>query len=115
MSRAILALAVLLSLPACSSGRQSRPGAVAEERTTVQVDNRSFTDMTVYIVNGGQRVRLGLAVGKTMTTLTIPARLLGSSRELQFLADPVGSDRTAVSDRLYVRAGDTVTLMIPPH
>lgn len=114
MTRAILALALTV-LAACSSGRQSRPGTSADERTTLQVDNRSFTDMTVYMVNGGQRIRLGLAVGKTVTSLTIPPRVLGASRELQFLADPVGSNRTAVSDRLYVRAGDTVTLMIPPH
>jgi hypothetical protein len=107
---------VLLALGfavACASGRPSRPGASAE-RTTLQVDNRSFVDMAVYAVNGGQRVRLGLAVGKTTTTMTIPARLVGTSRELQFLADPIGSSRQAVSDRLYVRAGDRVTLMIPP-
>lgn len=114
MTRVVFAFAMLL-LAACSSGRPSRPGAASQERTTLQVDNRSFTDMTVYLVNGGQRVRLGLAVGKTMTSLTIPARVLGSARELQFLADPVGSNRTALSDRLFVRAGDTVTLMIPPH
>ena len=107
-------LLLALALGACSSGRAARPGSDSQERTTVQVDNRSFVDMTVYVLNGGQRIRLGLAVGKTTTQFTIPPRVLGLSRELQFIADPIGSDRAGVSDRLYVRAGDTVTLMIPP-
>lgn len=80
----------------------------------MEVDNRSFVDMTVYVINGGQRIRLGLAVGKSTTRLTIPLRIVRTSRELQFLADPIGSDRTATSERIYVQAGDTVTLMIPP-
>lgn len=106
-------IGVVALLGACGGARSSRPAAPAA-RTILEVDNRSFVDMTVYIVNGGQRVRVGLAVGKTVSQMTIPARVLGSARDLQFLADPIGSDRTAVSDQLFVRAGDRVTLVIPP-
>ena len=109
-------LLLAFTLGACTSaGRPSRPGTVVEtEKTTLTVDNRGFVDMAVYVVNGSQRIRIGLAVGKTTTTMTIPAYVVGASRDLQFLADPIGSDRAGVSDRLYVRAGDNVTLMIPP-
>lgn len=100
-------------LGGCGGTRPSRPVS-PDSRTILTVDNRGFTDMTIYIVNGGQRVRIGMAVGKTTTALTIPVRVLGSARELQFLADPIGSDRTSVTDRLFVRAGDQVTLVIPP-
>lgn len=110
----LILVAATLFLAACSSARPSRPGTESEERTTLQVDNQSFVDMTVYLINGGQRVRLGLAVGKTTSTFTIPARIVGSGRELSFLADPIGSDRTGTSNQLYVRAGERVTLMIPP-
>ena len=111
--RLILVAATLL-LAACSSARPSRPAPGTEEVTTLRVDNQSFVDMTVYVINGGQRVRLGLAVGKTMSAFTIPARIVGSGRDLSFLADPIGSDRTGTSNQLYVRAGQRVTLMIPP-
>lgn len=80
----------------------------------VVVDNRRFVDMTVYVVNGGERIRLGLAVGNSTTRLTIPLRIVRTSRELQFLADPIGSSRTGTSERLFVQAGDTVSLVIPP-
>ena len=70
--------------------------------------------MTVYVVEGSARRRLGLATGSSTTKMTIPASAVAGGRELQFLADPIGSDRTAISDRIYVRPGETVTLMIPP-
>lgn len=110
----LILVATALLLGACSSSRPARPAAGTEEVTTLRVDNQSFVDMTVYVLNGGQRVRLGLAVGKTMSAFTIPARIVGTGRELSFLADPIGSDRTGTSNQLYVRAGQRVTLMIPP-
>lgn len=109
-----LAVILLLVIAACTTGRPSRPGSSPAQRTTLQVDNQGFVDMVVYIVTGSQRIRIGLAVGKTTTVMTIPARVLGQARELQFLADPIGSDRQSVSDRIYVRAGDAVRLTIPP-
>ena len=108
-----LALALRASLMACASGRGTRPGAAAAaERTTLEVDNRGFADMTVYVIDGGQRVRLGVAAGNSKTVMTIPAHMVSGARSLQFLADPIGSSRTAVSDTIYVQPGDTVTLLI---
>src|SRR5688572_20590143 len=106
-------LATLLLLGACSGTRKARP-AMEREPTVLEVDNRGFVDMNVYIVNGSQRIRLGMAGGLTRTNLTIPPRYLSSGRDLAFLADPIGGRRTAVSQSIYVREGDHVTLTIPP-
>lgn len=114
MSRFVVVVTLLVASTAfiASCGHyRSRSGA---ERTTLEVDNQGFTDMTMYVLNGGQRIRLGLAVGKSATTFTIPASVVGSGRELQFLADPVGSSRAAISEQMYVRAGEAVHLVIPP-
>lgn len=105
--------ASLVLLGACGGARQSRPLERAE-RTILEVDNQSFADMTIYIVNGAQRIRLGRATGKTTTALTIPVSVLGAARELQFLADPFAGDRPALSDRIWVSAGQRVTMIIPP-
>ena len=82
-------------------------------RTVLEVDNRGFADMTVYVVNLGQRVRLGVAPGLRKTELTIPPSVVRGG-QLSFLADPIGSSRTSVSDQIYVTAGETVTLIINP-
>jgi hypothetical protein len=106
-------LAVALFLPACSGIKGSGPRPEVPQ-TVLEVDNRGFADMTIYVVQSTQRVRIGSAVGSTRTKLIIPSRLVSGSRELQFLADPIGSPRTSISDRIYVTPGDTVTLIIPP-
>ena len=112
MKRLAVLLAVTTVLTgACASGQGGR--SEPAERTTVEVDNRGFTDMTVYVVNGSQRVRLGTAIGLQKSTFTIP-RAVPTERELQFLADPIGSSRTSISQRLYVHQGDRVQLVISP-
>ena len=113
MRRFVTLSALALAIAGCRAMTRSGPAAQAPE-TILEVDNRGFADMNIYVVEGSQRIRIGFATGNGRTKLTIPARLVSGSRDLQFLADPVGSNRTAVSDKIYVTPGDRVTLMIPP-
>jgi hypothetical protein len=109
----ILALAAMcMTLAVCS--RNPRPSANPNEKTTLRVENQGFADMTIYALQGGQRIRLGLATGNTTSTFVIPDYLLGAANSIRFLADPVGSSRTPVSDEISVHPGDQVTLTIPP-
>jgi hypothetical protein len=105
----VLALTTVLAT-ACGSGRSSRPGP--EATTVLEVDNQSFNDMTIFIVNGGQRVRLGRATGKTKTALTIPRGILTFPRELQFEADPFGARGGTITNRVWVTPGDRVGMII---
>jgi len=70
--------------------------------------------VTIYLVRGSQRMRLGTAGGLKQTTLTIPATVVFGSTPLRFLADPIGAGRGPASDEITVRAGDQVSLIIPP-
>jgi hypothetical protein len=105
-------LATLLAVAACGGGRGVRPGT--EPTTVLEVDNQSFNDMNIYVVNGGQRIRLGRATGKVRTDLTIPRGVLTFARELQFEADPSGSRRGSVTNRIWVNPGDRVSMIITP-
>lgn len=108
-----VALASLLAfLLACASAGSRR----GEAATAVEVENMAFTDMTVYVVEGaGTRRRIGFAPGATTTVMRIPASLVGFGREVQFIVDPIGQTRTAISNRMFVTPGDTVRLTIPPR
>ena len=108
--RVFLSSAVIL----LSSCMYSRGPQQVQEPTTIRVDNQSYTDMTIYLVRGSQRVRLGMAGGLKATTLTIPATMVFGSTPMRFLADPIGAGRGPVSDEITVRAGDQVGLIIPP-
>lgn len=105
----LFAVQTLLSGCAARGTRRSAP-----PQTVLEVDNHSFADMTIYVINGGQRVRIGFAPGLRKTDLTIPPSMISGTRQLSFLADPLGSNRTSVSDQIYVSPGDRVTLSIPP-
>ena len=106
----IAVLAGSLLLTGCVGKRSGAP----VERTVIEVDNRDFNDMTIYVVDGSSRLRLGTAYGLKKTPLTIPPHAVGTARDLQFLADPIGSSRSAISQSLYVRQGDRVQLVIQP-
>lgn len=107
---------LLLVLLVASCGTQRKRYIIPGERTTVRVENRSWSEMVVYVVRSGtQRIRLGNVPGVTTRVLTIPEHLLGASTPLRFIADPIGSDRAPISDEIVVRLGDQVTLMIPPQ
>jgi hypothetical protein len=113
--RALLVMTLsVAAVTGCASHKAAETSpAPAEQRTVLKVDNQAFLDMTIYVLNGPQRVRLGIAGGKSVTSLTIPSYLIHGIAPLRFLADPIGGNRTPVSDEIVVQPGDEVTLTIP--
>ena len=110
-------LSLLLVLAACSA---REPGETEPSPTrgtaSLEVENQNFYDMTVYVVDGVQRQRLGVARGNATTTLTIPERLVrGGAMPLRFLCDPIGGQGLPVSEEIVVQPGDVVGLVIPPR
>jgi hypothetical protein len=109
------ALVAFLALAGCRSTREGAPPPEARAESFVRVDNRSMLDMTVYVLRGGERRRLGLVNALSSQMLTIPSVVIGGSGVVRFLADPIGANRTPVSEEIVVRHGDVVQLTIPPQ
>lgn len=114
LSVAALTAFAVLAPTACRTSR----GPAGQQRddqlqTTLRVDNQAFLDMTIYVVQGGQRIRLGNAGGSSITMLTIPSYLIFGSTTLRFIADPIGGQRLPVSSDIQVSKGDQVMLTIP--
>jgi hypothetical protein len=107
----VFVLAMFVACAGRSQGTRTEPAGPA----MVQVENQGFSDMVIYAVSGGQRIRLGLATGYTTKTFTIPRYLTGGATPVQFLADPIGGNRAPVSEEMTVQPGDVVTLTIPPQ
>ena len=107
----VLLLVCLAALDCRSRQRGSRPEAL---RTTLRVENRSFLDMNVYVLQSSQRVRLGRANGNSTTTLTFPANMLFGVTSLRSPADPIGANRLPISEEISVTAGQEIQLIFPP-
>jgi len=103
-----------LAVAACG-GSKSKSAPIPQPRTTIRVENQGFSDMTIYAIRSGQRVRLGQATGNTTTTFTIPANIIFGATPLRFLADPIGGRGTPISDEITVQPGDQVRLVLPPR
>jgi hypothetical protein len=115
LSVKVLALAIMLGAIGACGGAKNRSTTPQPEqpRTTLIVDNRGPVDMTIYVLRGAQRYRLGICPGTTQMRFTIPSSMVFGATPMRFLADPIGSSRTPVSNEIPVRPGDEVHLLIP--
>jgi len=111
MRGALLALAVLSA--AC--GHAARSGAPEPQpKTTVKVQNQNFLDMDVFVLQGGQRIRLGMVGGLSTQVLTLPDYIVRSSPQLRFEVHPIGGRDNPRTETISVQPGDQVELTIPP-
>jgi hypothetical protein len=109
-----LVLSTLAFGIACSANSKEDQDAEPVPVTMLKVNNQAFLDMTIYVYRSSQRVRLGTAGGNSTSRFVIPSNLIFGSTPLRFQADPIGGNRTPVSQEITVTAGDEVILTIPP-
>ncbi len=115
---AIVALAALSG--GCASNQPADTTAPAAEETrtrsaTLIVENRSSSDMDVYVNRSGQRSRLGLAPGSRSTRFTLSPAVMTGPGEFRFEAVPITGGRGSATEPVHVQAGETITLDVPPQ
>jgi len=109
---AVFALSSLLAFAACA-GQRGKPGddQVEAPATLLSVENRHWSNVTVYVLRGGARARIGTVTSMRTETFVIPAVLVGSVVELRLIADPVGGE-PYVSDAVTVGPGERIDFRI---
>lgn len=112
--RTILLAVALLASAGCASQRPASASAETTTETRLRVENQGFLDRVIYLVSGSQRIRLGQVTGNSTATLRIPSQYVFGAAQLQFIADPIGSNVAPISEGITVTPGDVVTLIIPP-
>ena len=110
-SRTLLLVGLAVLIAGCTA-RQRGPAA-PQEPTYVHVTNQSWSQMRIYVLSGGQRIRLGEVSGSSSTTLRIPQQAVAGGRDISFLADALAGGE-AQSFNIFVRPGETVRITIPP-
>jgi hypothetical protein len=116
LARLATVVAMLVAVAACSHGAKHPGDDDLEQTTRVRVENQAFLDMNVYVIgDGGGRTRLGTVTGNTNQEFVIPAYIVGPANSVRFLIEPIGSNRSPISNSLSIRPGQTVTLTIPPN
>ncbi len=95
-------------LAACAS---TPPSDAVGPPSFVEVSNYNPLDVHVYVIVSGQRISLGVVTTSNTESFRLPD-LAFASRDVAFLAMPIGSPRMYVSDELLIEAGDTVVWTI---
>lgn len=118
MHRQFLRSIALVSAFALASacGRTTAETGDTPERpsATVRVENRSFSEMRVYVMRSTQRIRLGTVSGNSTVDFEIPSHLVSTAAQLQIVADPIGGRRARASETFTVNPGDHITMVISP-
>src|SRR2546422_9342801 len=86
--RALVLLLLTLAAAACHRGAVAPINPQAE--VAVTVDNQNFLDMDVFLIRGGQRVRLGMVPGLSSRILMVRPDLIGYGTELRVELHPIG-------------------------
>jgi hypothetical protein len=105
--RTLAAAAIIAGGCASATGTtQSQNANAASERTMIRVNNHNWSDMTVYLVRNGARMRLGSVSSLGTRMFEVPTSLLMSAGdEVRLVADPIGSTRVFTSPPLLLAPG----------
>ena len=105
----------LTTLAGCHQGRSIGAAAAAAGDSgsiTVRVVNRAWLDVTVYLLQGSHRDRIGVATASSTSTFQIALRQLSAGAEYRLYGDPIGSRQGVRSEPLHAQDGDVVTWTI---
>jgi hypothetical protein len=113
--RTLAPLGLVLLALAC--GRAAKTGdhePAPRAETAVKVQNQNYLDMNVYVVRGGQRIRIGTVTGLSTQVFMLRPDMIGPASDVQFEIHPIGGRRNTRSETISVQPGDVIELTIPP-
>jgi hypothetical protein len=112
--RTLAPLGLVLLAVACGRAPKTGDDPAPRAETAVQVQNQNYLDMNVYVVRGGQRVRLGTVTGLSTQIFMLRPDMIGPASDVQFEIHPIGGRRNTRSETISVQPGDVIELTIPP-
>lgn len=111
LSRSAAALLLALAT-ACHSPPANPAAGPPKGEIAIRVENRSLSDVVVYLLEAGVRSRLGVAYGGATSVFFVPWPRVEAAGALRLLADPIGGLTPVATEPLAVRAGSMVAWTI---
>jgi len=106
--RLLLALAMAYAGP-----RQSvDPEPVQADGFSLVLNNRHLLDINVFVQHDGQSDRVATVVASTSRSLVLPLWMLGQSKAIRLIAEPIGDETRYTTDVLVVQPGQIVELNV---
>ena len=91
---------------ACGSGRHSKGSpSPSDSDILLEVENRHWNDIVIYLMNGNQSQRLGMVSGVSTNSFVFPYRQLATGGKARLRAHPVGGQRSFTSEDVLIQSG----------
>jgi hypothetical protein len=109
-------LAASLLLGACLGPRQtlrddSGPSPIADG-FELTLNNRHWLDINVFVQHDGESSRVTMVTASTSQSLILPLWMLGESKLVRIIAEPVGEQDSYTTDLLRVDLGQSVEVNV---
>jgi hypothetical protein len=99
---------------ACRGPRQNVAPAGVEPagEFSLTVNSRHMLDVNIFILHDGQADRVATIPASSSRTLTLPSWMLGQSKLVRIIAEPIGDETRYTTDLLSVHPGEIVELNV---
>jgi hypothetical protein len=114
MASGVLMLGLLLASclgPRQKLGEDAGPGPLADG-FELTLNNRHWLDINVFVQHDGEASRVTTVTASSSQSLILPLWLLGESKIVRIIAEPVGEEGSYVTDQLRVDPGQSVELNV---
>jgi hypothetical protein len=76
--------------------------------TVLNVTNTHWLDVVVSVLHDGELSRVGTVTAAASESFALPSWMLGQSRNIRLIADPVGSENRLGTELIQVQPGQTI-------
>jgi hypothetical protein len=106
----LLALALVL---ACRGPRQNMDPAPAQaDGFSLILNSRHLLDVNIFVQHDGQADRVATIPAASSRSIVLPTWMLGQSRLVRLIAEPIGAETRYTTDYLNIQPGQIVELNV---
>jgi hypothetical protein len=106
--------AVILVVLACAGPRQNVDPTPRQDADGFSLILRShhLLDVNIFVLHDGQADRVAMVPSSSTRALVLPLWMLGQSRAIRIIVEPIGEDSQYTTDLLSVQPGQIVELNV---
>jgi len=107
-----LVAALALAVSGCGGHQNVEDDAAPEADpfapTPLTVDNAHWLDIVVFVFHDGELSRVGTVTAASSTNFFLPNWMIGQSRNIRLLADPIGSEDAVRTETIHIQPGQFI-------
>ena len=105
----LLPTLTILAVIACAGPRQDvDPSPLEASGFSLILNNRHLLDVNIFVQHDGQPDRIATVTSSSSHSLVLPLRMLGQSKTIRIIAEPIGDETRYTTDILVVQPGQII-------